>query len=596
MVLQQSYIYKLERLARHAAPVPARRAGPGISICTSLASITPPFAPYADHASMVVPPRSVIETATPLESLLELTRSAGEDSLPVILATVAETIGVVAGFEAVVINLYRPAWDDYEVTLVVGSEESRVALEGKAAPSETWDRLFSCEQQALPGVFLLDETSTFFDGVEDVFVPDIPPSDDPDAWKANDGLIVFLREPSGTPLGFVSMDEPASGRRPTEDDLRLVRAICSHAEQALCAARRNERAIENGRMLSQLLGASPALSACATTLVLLETACDMVVPELGFERIAAYGRDAATLELAATRGWSSPTSLAPTLDVGRIELLLTPRREHAGCWLLAAAELFGAPADPRALRSLKNGHGLAAWSEHCLVVPCRGDNGGLRGLVVIEDPADRLLPTDERRRAVRLLIDQVSAAQGGIEHREQLRHLASHDPLTGVRNRRGLTDLLGKHRDAALLVCDLDHFKRVNDRYGHEVGDRVLARFGALLRDLAREDDVPMRLGGEEFCLLLPGTDRAGALKAAERLRAETARRMQDLIPEAITVSIGVATNTHGILDGQRLLAHADRGLYAAKQAGRDRTVEVASGLAAPEVADQVETSASSSE
>jgi diguanylate cyclase (GGDEF)-like protein len=545
---------------------------------------------------MVVPPRSVIETATPLESLLELTRSAGEDSLPVILATVAETIGVVAGFETVVINLYRPAWDDYEVTLVVGSEESRVALEGNAAPSETWDRLFSCEQQALPGVFLLDETSTFFDGVEDVFVPDIPPSDDPDAWQANDGLIVFLREPSGTPLGFVSMDEPASGRRPTEDDLRLVRAICSHAEQALCAARRNERAIENGRMLSQLLGASPALSACATTLVLLETACDMVVPQLGFERIAAYGRDADTLELAATRGWSSPTALPPTLDVGRIERLLTPRREHAGCWLLAAAEPFGAPADPRASRSLKNGHGLAAWNEHCLVVPCRGDNGGLRGLVVIEDPADRLLPTDERRRAVRLLIDQVSAAQGGIEHREQLRHLASHDPLTGVRNRRGLTDLLDKHRDAALLVCDLDHFKRVNDRYGHEVGDRVLARFGALLRDLAREDDVPMRLGGEEFCLLLPGTDRAGALKAAERLRAETARRMQDLIPEAITVSIGVATNTRGILDGQRLLAHADRGLYAAKQAGRDRTVEVASGLPVPEVADQVETSASSSE
>jgi diguanylate cyclase (GGDEF)-like protein len=545
----------------------------------------------------VVPPRSVVETATPLESLLELTRSAGEDSLSVILSTVAETIRVVAGFQAVVINLYRPAWDDYEVVLVLGSEECRAALDGTTAPSETWDRLFSCEQQALPGVFFLDETSTFWADVDDVFVPDIPPSDDPDGWQPDDGLIVFLREPSGTPLGFLSLDEPANRRRPTDDDLRLVRAICSHAEQALCAAKRNERATENGRMLSHLLGASPALSACATAQALLETACDMVVPQLGFERIAAYGRGADTLELAATRGWSSPTPLPPTLDVGRIEELLTPGREHAGCWLLAAAELLGAPADLRVPRSLKNGRGLAAWNEHCLVIPCRGDSGGLRGLVVIEDPADRLLPTDERRRAVRLLIDQVSAAQGGIEHREQLHHLASHDPLTGVRNRRGLTDLLGQHRDAALLVCDLDHFKRVNDRYGHEVGDRVLARFGTLLRELAREQDVPMRLGGEEFGVLLPDTDRAGALEAAERLRAETARRMQDLIPEAITVSIGVATNTHGILDGQRLLSHADRGLYAAKRAGRDRTVEVATGLAAPEVVvAQVGISASSSE
>ncbi|HEY5187744.1 MAG TPA: sensor domain-containing diguanylate cyclase [Solirubrobacteraceae bacterium] len=524
---------------------------------------------------MVVPPRSVIETETPLESLLELTRSAGEDSLPEILAAVAETIRGVAGFNTVVINLYRPAWDDYEVVLVLGCEASRAALQGTTAPSESWNRLFSSEQQSLPGVFFLDETSTFWEDVEDVFVPDIPRTEDPDAWQPDDGLIVFLRESNGTPLGFLSVDEPASGRRPTSDDLRLTRAICSHAEQALCSAKRSARATENARMLSQLLGASPALSACATTQVLLETACDMVVPQLGFHRIAAFGlRDPDTLELAATRGWSSSDALAPTLSVERTEPRLRADREHAGCWLMTAAQLFGPAADPFAVRSGKNGRGLAAWSDHCLVVPCRGDTGRLRGLIVIEDPSDRLLPTDERRRAVRLLIEQVSAAQNTIEHREQLSHLASHDPLTGVRNRRGLTDLLREHADAALLVCDLDHFKHVNDRYGHEVGDRVLARFGALLRELSRAHDVPMRLGGEEFCLILPDTDRLGALQAAERLRAETTRRMRDLIPEPITVSIGVATNADGTLDAYRLLSDADRGLYAAKQAGRDRTVE----------------------
>jgi diguanylate cyclase (GGDEF)-like protein len=516
------------------------------------------------------------DTVTPLEALLELVRCAREESLPVVLTTVATTIRTVAGFKAVVVNIYRPAWDDYEVVFVLGSEESRAALEGTCAPSETLNRLFSSERQVLPGVFFLTREASFWEDLENVYTPDIPQSNDPSAWQPDDGLLVFLRDANGAPLGFLSMDEPVSGRRPDEHQLRLLRAICSHAEQALGSARRNERAIENERMLSQLLGVSPTLSACSTAPELLAAASDTVVPYLGFERIAAYGvGDAETLELCITRGWESPALLADTLAVHRLEALLAPEREHAGCWLLGAEELFSPAATEHGERSLRNGRGVSGWSDGCLVVPCRGDSGLLRGLVVIEDPADQLLPSDDRRRAVRLLIDLVSSAQNGIEHREQLSHLATHDPLTGVRNRRGLTDLLAEHPNAALLVCDLDHFKQVNDRYGHDVGDRVLARFGDLLRELSREHDVPMRLGGEEFCIVLPDTDRASAIRAAERLRAETSRRMGELVPEGITVSIGVATNSAGNLDAQTLFAAADRGLYAAKQAGRNRSFDV---------------------
>jgi diguanylate cyclase (GGDEF)-like protein len=99
----------------------------------------------------------------------------------------------------------------------------------------------------------------------------------------------------------------------------------------------------------------------------------------------------------------------------------------------------------------------------------------------------------------------------------------------------------------------------------------VLVRFGQLLRELARLDDVAMRLGGEEFCVVLLRTDRAGALAAAERLRAETARQLHDLVSGGVTVSIGVASTSRGVLDARGLLAAADRGLYAAKAAGRDR-------------------------
>jgi diguanylate cyclase (GGDEF)-like protein len=532
---------------------------------------------------MVVPARSTVAgRATPLESVLELGRSAAEDNLSVVLTKVAETIHTVSGFNAVVINIYRPAWDDYEVVYLVGNEDSHAALDGTSAPRETWDRLFATEQQRLPGVFFLTGEAAFWEGLEDVYTPDIPPSNDPDAWQPDDGLLVFLRDAGGAPLGFVSMDEPVSGRRPNDDELRQIRAICSHAEQALSSARRNARAAESERILSHLLAASVAIttgSKEATPRELLEIACDTIVPHLGFERVAIYGLpEGDALRLGPTRGWQSagpgPSPLPPELSAGRVQDLMRPEREHAGCWLIPARDLFGV-SGPGCERSCRNGRGLAAWGDHVLLVPGKGDNGELRGVTVIEDPIDRLLPTTERSQAIRLLIDQLSAVLNGIAHRQELSILASHDPLTGVRNRRGLTDLLSSHPGAALVVCDLDHFKQINDRYGHDVGDRVLARFGELLRSLSREGDVPVRLGGEEFCVLMPGTDRDAAIRAAERLRLQTSEQLRDLIPEGVTISVGVAVDPDGRLDAARLLSAADKGLYVAKQGGRDRSVAV---------------------
>ncbi len=509
---------------------------------------------------------------TPLEALVQLARSAREDPLPVVLATVAETVREIAGFAAVVVNIYRPAWDDYEVVLVLGSDESRADLEGSTVPSKVWQRLFEDHEQRLPGVFFVTEEAQFWEHLDHTHTPDIPDSDDPDAWRAEDGLLVHLADTSGAPLGFLSMDEPVSGRRPEDADLRLLRGICSHAEQALESARKNAGATANHRMLSQLLEVSPALSACSTAVELLAAVADTIVPHLGFERVAMYRTVAGeTLELCLTRGWEVTARLSDTLGLEQVERYLAGETKYAGCWLLSAEQLFG-PTRGGHPRSRRNGRGPAAWSGDCLVVPCRGEEDSISGLVVIEDPVDRLLPSDDRRRAVRLLVDQASGALLSIEHRDRLNHLATHDPLTGVRNRRGLPELLTQHVNVALLVCDLDHFKRVNDRYGHDVGDRVLRRFGELLRELTRDADVPMRLGGEEFCVVLPDTDRSAAVITAERLRSETASRMRDLVPEGITVSTGVAVSTAGILDARELMAAADRGLYAAKDAGRDRS------------------------
>jgi diguanylate cyclase (GGDEF)-like protein len=516
------------------------------------------------------------DAVSPLEALLELPRSAGEDSLDDFLETVADTVCRTAGFTTVVLNLYRPAWDDYEAALVIGQPESVEALLGVTEPRASFARILAEAEQRAPGVFFLSEESGFWNDLGVVFTPELTPRAHPDAWLAGDGIMVFLNDSEGAPLGMVSMDEPASGLRPGDTELRLIRAICKHAESALEAARRAAAAAENARILSLLLESSPALSACLSPAELFERAADIVVPELGFERLAGYVRDGEALRLLTTRGWDG-VSLPATFSAQEVDALLVPAGEQAGCFLGAAAGLFGEPASI-VPRSRRNGRGVTAWHDHCLAVPCRASDGGLHGLLVIEDPVDRLIPSADRRRAVRLLVDQVAASLLTIHQRAQLGHLASHDPLTGVRNRRGLDEVVAAHREVALLVCDLDHFKRVNDRYGHELGDRVLARFGELLRELARETDVPMRLGGEEFCVVLPGTDPQGAVQAAERLRAATTERLAELVPEGLTVSIGVAATATGVLDARRLLAAADRGLYAAKAAGRNRSVFAGDG------------------
>ena len=516
-----------------------------------------------------------IDRVPPLEALLELSRSASEDPLEDFLTTVADTVCRTAGFTTVVLNLFRPAWDDYEVVLVVGSAESVDVLMGTVASRSVFRRIFAQADQRLPGVFFLPEESGFWADLDDVFTPELPPNEDPDAWLSGDGLLVFLSDSDGAPLAFLSMDQPASGRRPTDDDLRLLRAICSHAEQALESTKRSEAAAENARILSLLLQTSPALSSCSTTAELFDMASRTVVPHLGFERFAGYSLEDGELMLCATRGWEDTSMLPDTLSVAEIDALLAPAAEQAGCFLGSAAELFSEVEVAVGERSQRNGRGATAWQDHCLVVPCRASGGELRGLIVIEDPVDRRLPSVDRRRALRLLIDQVAAALVTVDHRARLNHLASHDPLTGVRNRRGFDDVIDAHREVALLVCDLDHFKEVNDRYGHDLGDRVLACFGELLQELARETDVPMRLGGEEFCVVLPNTDRAGAVHAAERLRSATGERLRQLVPDGLTVSIGVAATSEGMLDARGLMAAADRGLYAAKAAGRDRSVLV---------------------
>ena len=158
---------------------------------------------------------------------------------------------------------------------------------------------------------------------------------------------------------------------------------------------------------------------------------------------------------------------------------------------------------------------------------------------------------------------------------------AAQDPLTGLANRRALERWLGEHwprvergQPLALLLVDLDHFKRVNDRFGHGTGDRVLQAVAGLLRTQCRAADLAVRFGGEEFVLALGGTDTASALPLAESIRELIASQAwSQLAPGLeVTASMGLA-DAREALDAPALLTLTDQRLYAAKFGGRNRVV-----------------------
>jgi len=175
----------------------------------------------------------------------------------------------------------------------------------------------------------------------------------------------------------------------------------------------------------------------------------------------------------------------------------------------------------------------------------------------------------------------------------ELRHLAEMDPLTNVFNRRAFLTLLDKAISAAqrtgtavpVLVMDLDHFKNINDTWGHRAGDDVLRHFVMLAHRCLRKEDVMGRLGGEEFAIFLPNASAAGALAVAERLRALVEAQPVATGPQSIplTVSVGVTLCAHGDAAGAAL-QRADEAMYLAKERGRNR-VEVSEKILGTPVA-----------
>jgi diguanylate cyclase (GGDEF)-like protein len=523
-------------------------------------------------------PNHDLDTLARLRVLLDVTRAVRDESdLDAVLDTVARTVAEALGYRAVVVNLYRPAFGDFVVTTVHDYlRDARDQLLGTSGDWESWEPLLD-ERFERRGAHFVPAGEFDWSGVQS-YTPDIEiREDDPEAWHPDDALFVTMRHPDGRMLGILSVDEPVSGMRPTDEELDVLVAVGEHAAVAVQNAQESAAAARHRRSLESLLEVSSTLNETLSTDAVLQLVAEGIRRALGFEKISIELPDPASgiLVPRSTVGWSSEQlARNKPISTDGLTRLLEKQFEVDGCYLLTLDEARARlPGDHTTAPSVNNGRTDEAWNRHWLIVPLRDRQGELTGVIWVDDPGDRLLPGTDTLQALRVFANQAAAALDSAAHFEEVRFLAEHDALTGLLNRRAFTRQLGietarsgrYHRPFALVLLDLDGFKQLNDAHGHQAGDQALRRVGELLLASIRSSDLAFRIGGDEFALVMPETDEQEVRTAVDRI-AEGLRAPSEL--RALHASFGVSVFPHDGQEPEMLFRAADDAMYSAKRCG----------------------------
>ena len=524
---------------------------------------------------MAVRPEAL--TLRRLKALLDVTSVVrGEEDLDSVLSTIVRTVAEALEFRTVVLNLYRPAYDDFAVTTVYGSAEARNALLGSTYDWASW-QLLLVEEFRHDGAYLIPHGS--FDwsiDIGDRYVPQITAGSDPDAWHPEDELFVPFEDSEGRILGIFSVGEPLSGKRPTADEIEVLVALAEHAAIAIEAAQQAERTARHRAGLEQLLELSSTLTAAESTDAILQRVCDGIQAALGFQKVCLHLRDveAGLLRSQAAAGWDAdePVVTEP-LSFQVMKRLFDPEFEVAGCFLVPSeAARRRVEVDQVKYRSQNNGRGPYAWNHHWLAVPLYDRSGDVIGVIWADEPEDRLLPSPDRLQALRVFANQATTALLAAQQFEQMRFLADHDPLTDLLNRRSFVRELESEvararryeHPLAVLVLDFDELKALNDKHGHAAGDEALRHVAVTLKRVLRGGDHAFRIGGDEFAVLLPEATADDARAVAERIAEELSE-----LPVAdtwrLSMSFGVSMHD-GRDDPAALLRSADDAMYEMKR------------------------------
>jgi diguanylate cyclase (GGDEF)-like protein len=522
-----------------------------------------------------------------LQGLVEVTRLLrGEHRLSSVLDAIARTVCDALGFGTVVITLYRSAWNDFEVTAVHGSDQARDTLMGTVREWADIAPLMD-ERFLRRGAYFIPHNEFDWNSIDGAsFVPDIEASDDPGAWHPEDALLVPLRRADGSTLGIISVDEPASARTPEDAELDVLVAVAAHAALAVESAQERERLGHHRESLEHLLRVSAGLNESRSIDSILQSVCDGIRSALGFEKVSIdlLDRAAGCLHVRAAAGWAldDATLTAPT-SIDTILPLFDEEFEVEGCYLVPGDEARARVRDYNpTYSSVSNGRGPYAWDHHWLLVPLYDRDRQVVAVIWADDPEDRLVPSPDSLKALRMFANQATTALDSMAQFEEMRFLADHDPLTRLGNRRSFMARLELETSRALrygtsfalVVCDLDGFKDVNDRYGHLVGDEALEHVARVMRDALRSSDGAYRLGGDAFGLILVEAANDVADDVVERVSSALAFKGDERL-SGLRASFGVAIcPEHGVTPSA-LFNTADQAMYGAKRSGGEADLPV---------------------
>jgi diguanylate cyclase (GGDEF)-like protein len=502
------------------------------------------------------------------------------DDLPRALEAVARVVAESLNYGAAVINLYRPEWDDFIVSTVHGDDPGLPTLLGSTYGWDIWNRLLQPRFQRGGAYTVYAGDYDWADQSGHRVVPEVEHDGHPDAWQGEDEIFVPFHHSDGHILGVFNVAQPKSGRRPSDAELHLLATVVRHAARAVQRAQEMAAAAAHRRELEHLLQISSQLIETTSSTAVLEAVVAGISQALGFERVVVQLRDPDTEVVvpAAAAGFHlDDPQLRLPFGFEELRRLFDARYDREGCFLVPCEDAEAQLPEFKGLyRSRRNGRGPWAWRRHWLAVPLYDRQGSCLGVIFVDDPVDHLLPTTESLQALRLFANQATVALEAVAQYEKQRYLAEHDALTRLGNRHAfMTELEACLRQSsrrservALVYCDLDRFKQLNDASGHSVGDDILARFGQVLAASVREGDAAFRIGGDEFALVLRGCSEDDARGVVERALAAWAEE-QGEYPAAASVnaSFGIAVSrTEEPTMIEDLLRRADEAMYGAKR------------------------------
>ena len=465
-----------------------------------------------------------------------LTRLSGERDLDATLQAVVEGVVEAVGFSAAAVNCVR-ADGAFEVRAVAGSPEARAALLGSVAAPDAFEEEFALADRWGTLRFVPHERLA---GPPRGWVPPVAAAAVPDAWHPEDALYAPMHAASGELVGVLSVDLPRDGARPGPLKRELLEVFAAHAGIA----------IDNALLAERLHRDHERLRASEESLSLAFAGSDvgMAMIELGPADPGRFLR--VNPALSRMTGYSAEELTAMRVgDLCHPEDLAANRQELEQA-LREGTEGYG--LESRYLRADQS----VIWVSATNSIIRNASGEVLYGFVQAQDISARRVLEDELVQA------------------------ATRDPLTGLANRTALeahlcAALTGAHRSrrpGAVVFCDLDGFKAVNDTLGHEAGDTVLRAVAGRLQAALREGDVVARLGGDEFVLVVQDIDEPGLCALAERLLHELAQPIaHGGRVLTVTASLGLTVVDDHVADAAALLRRADLAMYEAKQAGRNR-------------------------